>query len=474
MSYSHLPTAADLEPRVLDALRSFHSDNSTAGLLDNLLLFRRALTEQGGHARAANNQVLRAGLSTLRRRHGSAADLLELRYLDQWTVDRVAIQLNFAASTIHRRQHAGVQLLAATLQQMEDAARNERRTLLEKHIGTTSTLPLVGVEEQVALLAGALRPAGPPWLLAIDGIGGIGKTALAAALLRQVESTLAFDGFAWVSAQPAVLDAVGTIRARERPVLTQTALVTALLEQLAPQEAVGLLGQPEAALGLLRTVLKRASHLVVIDNLETMIDMETLLPVLRTLVEPSKIVITSRKRLVGETDVHLYAVPELSERHALALVRQAGVQHNVAGLAAASDGELRPIYTTVGGNPLALLLLVGQLHLRELDTVLADLQGARGAPVENLYTFIYWRAWEHLDERARQVLLAMSLVKVQGDHLDFITATSGLDAAQVNDALQQLILLNLVYGLGDMYARRYAIHSLTRSFLHEQVARWSR
>jgi hypothetical protein len=464
--------SAAWEARVLDALHNFHSESQAAGLLDNLLLFRRALSEQGGHARAANNQLLRAGLAALRRRNAASADLLELRYLDQWTVERVGVQLNFAPSTIHRHQRVGVQLLAAALQQMEAAARSERRDLREERIGTTSTLPLVGIDEPVEVLAATLAGASSPWLLSIDGIGGIGKTALAAALLRQMEGALDFDNFAWVSAQPAILDAVGTIRARERPALTQTALVTALLEQLAPQEAAGLLGQPEAALGLLRTVLKRSPHLVVIDNLETMIDLEALLPVLRTLVEPSKIVLTSRKRLVGETDIHLYAVPELSERHALALVREAGSQHNVAGLAAASDTELRPIYTTVGGNPLALLLLVGQLHLRDLDTVLQDLQGARGAPVENLYTFIYWRAWEHLDERARQVLLAMSLVKVQGDHLDFIAATSGLGTPQVNDALQQLIVLNLVYSVGDVRARRYAIHSLTRSFLHEQVAKW--
>jgi hypothetical protein len=309
--------------------------------------------------------------------------------------------------------------------------------------------------------------------LCIDGIGGIGKTALAAAVARQMEDELAFDDFAWVSAQPAVLDALGSIRTRARPALSPPALVTALLEQLAPQEAAGLLGQPEAALGLLRTVLKRAPHLVVIDNLETVADLEVLLPLLRTLVDPSKIVLTSRKRLAGETDIHLYAVPELSEAHALTLVRGAGAQHNVPGLADATDVELRPIYEAVGGNPLALLLVVGQLHLRDLHTVLADLHGARGKPVENLYTFIYWRAWEHLDERARQVLLSMSLVKVQGDHLDFIAATCDLAAGEVNDALQQLIVLNLVYPTGDMRARRYAIHSLTRSFLYEQVARWA-
>jgi hypothetical protein len=305
-------------------------------------------------------------------------------------------------------------------------------------------------------------------------MGGLGKTTLAAALLRAAGCSWVFDDFAWASAQTQQFDVRGRVVVQSHPALTQTALVTALLEQLAPQEAAGLLGQPEAALSLLRTVLKRSAHLVVIDNLETVLDVESLLPVLRTLVNPSKIVLTSRHKLVGETDIHLYPVPELSEAHALALLRQAGAQHNVPGLLDAADAELRPIYATVGGNPLALLLFVGQLHLRDLGTVLADLQGARGRPVENLYTFIYWRAWEHLDERARQVLLAMSLVKVQGDHLPFIAATCGLEEGSASDALQQLIVLNLVYTLGDVRGRRYAIHSLTRSFLREQVARWLR
>jgi hypothetical protein len=219
-------------------------------------------------------------------------------------------------------------------------------------------------------------------------------------------------------------------------------------------------------------VLRRKPHLLVVDNLETVVDLEALLPALRTLVDPSKVVLTSRKRLVGERDIYLYPVPELPEAHALALVRAAGAHHNVAGLASADDAELRPIYAAVGGNPLALLLVAGQLHLHDLPTVLADLQEARGAPVENLYTFIYRRAWDNLDELQRRVLLAMSLVNTHGDNLAFVAATAELPLAAVHDALQQLMLLNLVFASGDLRARRYGIHSLTRSFLHEQVARW--
>lgn len=472
MGLSQPDMAATLAASIAESLRHWHNNHSGAATLEGLLLYQLALDEEAGSERNATNQVLRQGLQHLRRHNSLAADLLELRYLDDWPIDRVAASMNFAESTVYRHQHEAISLLAETIAGLEAAAMQERSDRIESRLELPSTLPFVGLDAQVQALAAVLARAEAPWLVSLEGIGGIGKTALAVALQRQLGRSLYFGDFGWVSAQAALLDAQGAIRARERPALSQVALVTALLQQLAPQEAVGILGQPEAALNLLRQVLRRRPHLVVIDNLETIIDLEALLPALRTLVNPSKFVLTSRKRLIGEKDIYLYPVSELGEAESLALVRQAGAQHNVAGLAGASDVELRPLYAAVGGNPLALLLVVGQLHLHDLPTVLADLQGARGAPIENLYTFIYRRAWDNLDELQRQVLLAMSLVNVHGDNLAFVAATAELPPPVVGDALQQLITLNLVYPVGDLHGRRYGIHSLTRSFLHEQVARW--
>lgn len=467
------PENDDLVMQVTEALRQYHTADPAPGLLDGLLLFRQALDGEGGSPRAANNRVLRHALAVLRGQQPAAADLLLLRYLDLWPVERVAARMNFAVATVFRRQQAAVRQLAGIVEGLEAAARRDRQMEVDHWLEVPSTLALVGVDDQVAALAERIAAGSPPWLASIEGIGGIGKTALAAALLRSIAGSPYFDNFAWVSAQPTILDARGIIQPRERPALSAAALVTSLLEQLAPQEAAGLLGQPEAAIALLRTVLRRAPHLVVIDNLETMVDVDAVLPMLRTLANPSKFVVTSRKRLIGESDIYLYPVPELSEASTLALVREAGARHNVPHLAGASDAELRPIYTVVGGNPLAILLVVGQLHVHSLDTVLADLQGARGAPVENLYAFIYRRAWENLDELQRRVLLAMSLVNVRGDSLDFVAGTAELPLPAAGDALQQLIAFNLVYPVGDLRSRCYAIHSLTRSFLFEQVARWA-
>ncbi|MCB0146906.1 MAG: hypothetical protein KDE01_04580, partial [Caldilineaceae bacterium] len=282
-----------------------------------------------------------------------------------------------------------------------------------------------------------------------------------------------FADFGWVSAKPLMLDpGGGALRALERPALTADAMVGELLVQLAPHESAGLLAFPERALAFLRERLKRAPHLVVVDNLETVADLEALLPTLRALAAPTKFLLTSRKRLIDESGIYLYPMPELSEADALALVRREARQRNLPAVADAPDDTLRRIYAAVGGNPLALLLVVGLTHVHGLDLVLRNLRDARGQSVENLYGFVYRQAWEALDEFHREVLLAMPLASPRGESLAFIASICDRPAPPVADALQWLNELNLVTVSGGLHDRRYGIHSLTRSFLQEQVARW--
>jgi DNA polymerase III delta prime subunit len=384
---------------------------------------------------------------------------------------RSAIRLGFAESTVYQKQRQAVQRLAAVLWSMESQAQHERWVRIDARLPAAPLRDLVGVDSKITQLAEVVNAAGAPWLVAIEGLGGIGKTTLAAALLRRLIASQRFAEIGWVSGQPAILDIGGGIRPTQQPALSAPGLVEALLTQLAP-------GRPpaqraEEALSQLAGILKAAPHLIVVDNLETAADLQALLPTLRTLANPTKIVMTSRKRLIDEHSIYSFVVPDLSEEDTLRLVRQEARLCNLPYLAAASDGELRPIYKTVGGNPLALLLVVGQTHLHSLDLVLHDLAAARGVSVEHLYTFIYRRAWEALDETSRLALLAMPLVNVNGDSFDYIAALSDLPPATLTSALQRLITLNLVNSVGDLHQRRYSIHGLTRSFLIEQVAKWT-
>jgi len=232
------------------------------------------------------------------------------------------------------------------------------------------------------------------------------------------------------------------------------------------------LASTEQMLTLLQTRLKETPHLIVIDNLETLLDVESLLPTLQKLANPTKFVLTSRARVYAELNLFHVQMQELPEPAALQLVRQEAELSNLPVLATSPDTELRAIVDVVGGNPLALRLVVGQTHIHPLKTILDDLRRAHGDTAEQLYTFIYRRAWESLDEFSRRVLLIMPLASSQGAALAYLAEVGDIAADEIHHALNKLVTLNLVDVRGGLHDRRYSIHSLTRTFLQEQVAKW--
>ncbi|MCB0098067.1 MAG: hypothetical protein KDE46_20180, partial [Caldilineaceae bacterium] len=141
-------------------------------------------------------------------------------------------------------------------------------------------------------------------------------------------------------------------------------------------------------------------------------------------------------------------------------------------LATAADAELACIYDTVGGNPLAIRLVVGQVHVHSLQHIVRNLRQVKGESTENLYAYIYRQAWESLDELGKRILLAMPLVPPAGDDLEFIAAMSEIDIDELARGLNQLVARNLVDARGGLNQRRYSIHGLTRTFLHQQVLVW--
>ena len=246
------------------------------------------------------------------------------------------------------------------------------------------------IEPHLRTLTEVLLATEAPWLVAIEGLGGIGKTALAHELvLRLADQSRAFDDYGWVSAQPQTLQMGGTVQTVERPALTAEGLIEALLTQLTA--GTGELAPLDAgrALDALATRLHRTPHLVVVDNLETVADVTALLPVLTRLANPSKFVLTSRLSFPEQPGIYHFGVPELVEADALNLIRHEARLYNLPHVAAASDTDLHPLYATVGGNPLALRLVTGQLHLLTLAQAVENLRLAQGKKAEALYRYIY-------------------------------------------------------------------------------------
>jgi hypothetical protein len=455
---------------VRKALGLWHKGAAFGSPLADLLLVRQATVATGGNLRLATNQVLLQALAELEANHADEAELLRARYLDADTVHLLAVRRNVAEATIYFQQHRAIDLLTHIIKEMEVSARAERRSALEDRLPQPTYTKLVGVEHQIDHLIRLVTSPGAPRLIMLDGIGGIGKSSLADALLRALIAQDSFATVAWISAQRQYFHLDGTLRQIPRPALTTDAFIDELAELLLPAQSQE--KNKSQQLAALQRCLVQAAHLVVLDNLEMMADAERLLSMLQRFEGQSRFLLISRHSFYAEPGIYHLRVPELAEADALYLVRQEARQRNLPEIATASDSALQPIHGIAGGNPLALRLIVGQAHVHPLSMILADLGAARGETIESLYIYIYRRSWECLDEMCRRALLAMPLVSEQGGDLELLQEISQLRPEILRQALTSLVNLNLVDSQGDLQHRRYTIHNLTRSFLLEQVVRW--
>lgn len=461
----------ELADAVHTALQRWHNGQDDDPLT-RLALNRQLLRQGGVTARQASQRLLVDALEQLAATNREGALILRLHYLDDRKVHVIANQLALHEGTVNKKQREAIAQLVDLLYAQEQAACARLRTVALARLEPPTYLQLFGVETHVDHLLAQIMAPGPPWLYAIEGIGGIGKTTLADSLMRRALDRTPWCDIAWVTARQRLLNLGGYIDPLPTPALTADALVDALCGQLLP-EAANLPRQTTVEkFQMLRSTLKRTPHLIVIDNLETVQDVDVLLAHLRELADPTCFILTSRHNLYHEHDIHHFAIPDLDHAQALALVRFEAAVRNLPAIAAAGDAELTPIYAAVGGNPLALRLVVGQLHVHSLPAILHDLATVNSRKVESLYTFIYRRAWDNLDEPGRRLLLAMPLTDILGADLDFLAAVSALEEAELRHALDVLVMFNLIDARGALQHRRYSIHSLTRTFLQEQVAKW--
>jgi transcriptional regulator with XRE-family HTH domain len=328
---------------------------------------------------------------------------------------------------------------------------------------------LFGVSQEQAQLRDLIEQSNAPWLVVVDGIGGIGKTSLANGLVHEIMPEDRFYDIAWVSAQQEEFLPSTGLRPIGRPALDVDTLTDALLEQL--HSTPPLAYSAEEKLAILTSLLKQQTYLIVIDNLETVVDYEALLPLLRKVAKPSKFLLTSRHHLYAHSDVFCLSLKELNQADTIALLKHEAEVRGLSALVNAPRTALENIYEMVGGNPLALKLVIGQIGVLPLSQVLENLKEARGKKTEELYNYIYWQAWHALDPVSREVLLVMPLV--QGGTFAQLTALSQFELDELSQALEHLIALSLVEVSGDdLEQHRYRIHRLTETFLLTEVAKW--
>jgi hypothetical protein len=466
MAFDNTPSDQAFTSLVLRALRAYHRNDELASLptLPDLHLVRCQPTLS---VAAAIRSVLDQGLARLAQIDSRAADLLVRRFVQDQTVAEIGLAWGYSESTIFLQQRQAISSLTQVIRDAEAQASRRagadesRRRALDSLPPSTFTR-LFGVHAPLASLAAFLSDPAAHWLVAVEGMGGVGKTALARQVVADLVCQGRFQAVAWITAQQHAFVG-GRLCSLDQPALTFAGLLD--------QAACGLgletrLDMPEREQAQrLHNALAGQPTLLVVDNLETAADIWALVEGLDRLARPAKVLLTTRQRVDAHDQITSVPLAALPPADALAFLRYHGQERNVAALLQAPESDLRRIVAVTGGHPLAIKLVVGQAQVLPLAQVLDDLAAAQ-PEIHDFYHFLFRYSWQRLSEPARQLLLHMPLLDPAGATWEDLAAVSGATLnGYYRSALEELVAASLLDAGCAQGRLLYSIHRLTEYFI---------
>ncbi|MEM7125678.1 MAG: NB-ARC domain-containing protein [Chloroflexota bacterium] len=355
-------------------------------------------------------------------------------------------------------------------EEMQPLAASEHRwqTLINERLGPQNYARLFGIDAHIARLTKLLLERDDVWLVGIYGMGGLGKTTLADQVIRQPAMAYNFAQVAWVDIKyHEFIPEEGIVRI-DHAVSDIEGIVKALCNQLkvAGHEPL----PPAQKRKALLTYLKETPCLIILDNLEDIAETRTLVSFLQGLLNPSKVIITSRHALPNAPAIAQLAISHLIEEDAVAFLRHL---IEMVGLPVADESvqkQLAQVYEIVGGNPLALRLVASQIRLLSLPTVLQGLAEIPDDEIDEFYGYIYCESWSLLMPEAQRLLRLLPLTDKAGS--EQLQTISTLSQPKLNSALRQLARMSLIEVSGNIEDRRYFIYRLTETFLTKNAIEW--
>jgi tetratricopeptide (TPR) repeat protein len=305
-------------------------------------------------------------------------------------------------------------------------------------------------------------PRSRHFLVTLDGIGGVGKSALALEVAYHyrdqhpiLQPDERFEAIVWVSAKRTLLSASG-IQQRQQ---TFSTLGDLYLEIATVFELPSIMQVDIAQRrGMVEQALTKKRTLLIVDNLET-VDDEEVLTFLRELPDPTKAIVTTRHRIDIAYALRLTGMP-LEDAKALIALESDRKNLNLSS----DDAEV--LYRRTGGIPLAIVWSISLMSLGYgIESVLRRL----GSGHSDIARFCFEESAAHIRERdAYRVLAALSLFEASVNR-QMLGEVAGLSHDEVgrDDALAELLQLSLVNQEQD----RFSLLPLTRSFVLDLLER---
>ena len=318
----------------------------------------------------------------------------------------------------------------------------------------------VGREEELRSIFESLQPNSRTFIIGIEGIGGVGKSALAIEVSHRCVEEELFESVIWISSKESILTLHGI-----EPIIPEAKSLSDILITIGTSLGNPTIGNLSIQDQIKRAynLLARSTTLLVLDNFESLSrnEQHDILDFLRRSPITLKVIVTSRERV---TEGQIIRLQGLSFDESNALLEWDAQQKNIQ----LTRNQNKYLVDLTGGLPLALLWVQGQIAVLgySVTQVLDKLSLDADIPILQ-YCFNHsWNLLRHSNEKKLLFILALHPEAVSRDALKEI---AGIDDEDIfESAVSDLLQLTLIeHEPGRDY---FSILPLTRRYIRSQFS----